>query len=110
MKYQLTERKVLGQLETLEQIYRINYMPKDGEMCDKIELAILLKSKEDKDFAYRSLRFSTPEQLSAVIKDLTKAYFYFIRKRNKLNMQNYHYILNNYQNSQATAAREAMII
>lgn len=80
VKTKIAESIVAGGLFDLEQRYKINYLEKEEGYTDKIELAILLK-KKDNEYAYRSLRFSSENQLKEFIKDLCEAYMTFQIKR-----------------------------
>jgi len=79
-KILIAEKPVLGGLNDLEQRYRINYLEREEKYVDKLELAIFLIGKE-KEYCYRSLRFSSENQLREFIKDLSSAYLMFQIKR-----------------------------
>jgi len=93
-KVPLSEGRVKGNLETLEQVYKINYMPfeviEGKEYCDKIELAIMLL-EGDKEYAYRSLRFQQPAQFKSFIINCIKAYFLFARYKKEITPDNFRY-------------------
>lgn len=77
-KTEIAHQEVSSSLDKLKQVYLINYLAPEDPHPSKIEFAILLKSKEDnRNFAYRSIRFRTPEQLKQLIDDLTEALKYF---------------------------------
>lgn len=90
-KIQLAREKILGNhLKGMKQEYIINYMPQIEGYIDKIELAIITGEKE----AYKSIRFSTPEQLESFMLKTILAYIYFCKKRKQVYLQNYEYIRN----------------
>ena len=78
----VNQKTVAGNIRNFKQSYEIFYYPKTEEYVDKIAFYIYLLS-EDKQYAKRSIYFSNFEQLGELIKDLTKAYFYFRDKRLK---------------------------
>lgn len=80
-KIPIEEGKASGGLFDLEQLYKINYLEREENYTDKIELAILLKKKDGTEGAYRSLRFSSENELKIFVKKLCKAYIYFSLKR-----------------------------
>ncbi len=80
-KISLEQGNVSGGLHDLKQVYKINYLEKEKNYSDKIELAILLKRDNNNEGAYRSLRFSSKVQLQAFILNLCKAYIYFSLKK-----------------------------
>ena len=69
---------VAGNIRDHIQSYDIKYYPKAKDLPDKVALYIYLG-----EYAKRSVYFSSTEQLKTLIFDLTKAYFYFLDKRNK---------------------------
>jgi hypothetical protein len=79
-KFKIAEKPVSGGLNDLEQRYRINYLEREEGYPDKVEIAIFLTGK-DKNYCYRSLRFSSENQLKEFIKDLSQAYLLFQIKR-----------------------------
>jgi len=83
-KVLIAENNVAGGLYDLEQIYTINFLKKDNNHSDKIELAIKLKKNGEDKYAYRSLRFSSLTQLKRFIFDLTNAYFYFLQQKTEM--------------------------
>ena len=94
-KVPLSEGRIGGNLQTLNQVYKVNYMPYEviegKEYNDKIELAILFEKDEAKDYAYRSIRFESLPQLKSIIINLIKAYFFFARQKKEITMENYRY-------------------
>lgn len=80
-KENIARRRVAGNLKDLQQIYEINYLEKEGELTDKVEIAIMLQRNNGEKYAYRSLRFSSLEELKQFIIDTIKAYVLFLIKR-----------------------------
>lgn len=76
------EQIVAGNIKDFQQLYEIFYYPTERSLVDKIALYIYLANKE-KQYAKRSIYFSSIEQLKEFIIDLVMAYFYFIDKRIK---------------------------
>ena len=74
---------VAGNIRDFKQQYEGFYYPQADDLPSKIALYIYLVGKDNKDKAPRSLFFSSTEQLKQLIFDLTRAYFYFLDKRNK---------------------------
>jgi len=72
---------VAGNIQDFSQSYHIVYYPKAENLPDKIALYINLINSEGKEYAKRSLYFSSTEQLRTLIYDLAQAYFYFRDKR-----------------------------
>jgi hypothetical protein len=93
-KIPLSEGRISGNLNTLEQCYKLNYMPQEvieGKLySDKIELAILLLEGE-KEFAYRSLRFQQPAQLKSFIINCIRSYFLFAGYKKEITHDNFIY-------------------
>lgn len=87
-KINLADKPVAGGLFDYEQRYKINYLEKEEKYSDKIELAIFLKKKGLQEYAYRSLRFVSTEQLKDFIKDLCEAYMVFQIKRTPKDLLN----------------------
>ena len=71
---------VAGNISDFKQQYEIKFYPKADDLPDKIALYIYL-TKQDKQFAKRSIYFSSVEQLKTLIFDLTQAYFFFRDKK-----------------------------
>ena len=71
---------VAGNIRDFKQQYEIKFYPKADDLPAKIALYIYL-TKEEKQFAKRSVYFSSAEQLKRLILDLTEAYFYFKDKK-----------------------------
>ena len=83
-KVNLGKGTAVGNLYDLEQGFSIHYLEKEKQYSSKIELAIYLKSKDNKQKkAYRSLRFNVESQLRGFIITLVKAYAHFLAKRDK---------------------------
>ncbi len=76
------QKTVAGNIRNFKQSYEVYYYNKTKEYTDKIAFYIYLLS-EEKQYAKRSIYFDNFEQLGELIKDLTKAYFYFRDKRLK---------------------------
>ena len=76
------EQIVAGNIRDFQQLYEIFYYPPERSLPMKIALYIYLASK-DKQYAKRSIYFSSIEQLKELIINLTKSYFYFMD--NKIN-------------------------
>ncbi len=74
---------VAGNISDFKQQYEIKFYPKADDLPDKIALYIYL-TRADKQFAKRSIYFSSAEQLKELIFNLTKSYFYFRDKKNPL--------------------------
>ena len=97
MKQKLSEGRVKGNLEkeNLTQLYKINYLEKEKEWVDKIEIAILMEKDipdgDNLEGAYRSIRFSNPVQLKGFIMGAIKAYFFFLKSRKEIIAENYNY-------------------
>ena len=77
------ETTVAGNLRDYKQSYKIKFYPKDKDLSDKIVIYIDWISQTKKEYATRSLYFSSHEQLKQLIFDLTKAYFHFRSKKFK---------------------------
>ncbi len=71
---------VAGNISDYKQQYEIKLYPKADDLPQKVALYIYLTS-EEKQFAKRSIYFSSAEQLKRLIFDLTSAYFYFRDKK-----------------------------
>ena len=71
---------VAGNISDFKQQYEIKFYPKADDLPQKVALYIYLTS-EEKQFAKRSIYFSSAEQLKRLIFDLTSAYFYFRDKK-----------------------------
>ncbi len=72
---------VAGNISDFKQQYEIKFYPKADDLPSKIALYIYL-TREDKQYAKRSIYFSSETHLKQLILDLTKAYFYFRDKKN----------------------------
>lgn len=90
-KIPLSEGRIKGNLKNLEQLYKLNYLPKEGLYCDKVELAILFMKGNNQEYAYRSIRFNHPAQIKSLIINCIKAYFLFSRQRNEITPENFRY-------------------
>lgn len=77
----MNKRTVAGNIRDFRQTYELFYYPKVDDLPDKIALYLYLEN-EKKEFAKRSIYFSSIEQLKDLIVDLTKAYCLFREKRN----------------------------
>ena len=77
----IPQTTVAGNIRDFKQSYEIFYYPKTDDLPDKIALYIHLINSEEKQYAKRSLYFSSIEQLKTLIYDLSQAYFYFRDKR-----------------------------
>jgi len=93
-KIPLSEGRVKGNLEKLEQGYQINYMPEEviegKRYSEKVEIAIFYDMPEAK-YAYRSLRFQQPAQIKSFIINCIKAYFLFARYKKEITPDNFRY-------------------
>ncbi len=72
---------VSGNIRDFKQSYEIFYYPKADDLPDKIALYIHLVNSEGKQYAKRSIYFSSLEQLREFIYNSAQAYFYFRDKR-----------------------------
>jgi len=82
-KINIARREVRGNLKDLKQIYEINYIEREGNLTDKIEIAIMLERMDGDRYAYRSLRFNSLEEFKQFILDSLKAYRLFMKQRVK---------------------------
>ena len=73
---------VAGNISDFKQQYEIKFYPKADDLPDKVALYIYL-AREDKQFAKRSIYFSSYVQLKQLIIDLTQAYFFFKDKKSE---------------------------
>jgi hypothetical protein len=94
-KIPIAEGRIQGNLQTINQVYKVNYMPYEviegKEYNDKIELAIMFDTKSYNEAAYRSIRFESLPQLKSIIINLIKAYFFFARQKKEITMENYRF-------------------
>lgn len=77
----IPKRTVAGNIRDYKQQYEIFYYPKAGDLLDKVAIYIYLVG--NKQFAKRSIYFSSHEQLKDYILDLIDVYFKFRDKRIK---------------------------
>ena len=82
-KINIAKREVRGNLKDLKQIYEINYLEREGNLTDKVEIAIMLERMDGDRYAYRSLRFNSLEELKQFILDSLKAYKLLMKMRVK---------------------------
>lgn len=99
-KIPISEARIGGNLQTLSQVYRVNYMPEEiiegKKYDDKIELAILMEREGLTAGAYRSIRFTHLAQLRSLIIALIRAYLFLGKQRKEINQENYLYKLNKF--------------
>lgn len=107
-KIYIAEGKVKGNLNDLEQVYKINYMLPEGEMGDKIEFAILLEKEGLSQGAYRSLRLTDPTQTRDLVLDMTKAHFMFLKKKGIITVENFEYQIKKIQDKVSEVMRSVM--
>jgi len=95
-KLVLSKGKTQGGLKDCLNTYSINYLPSSQEYpVDKISIEVNIESlKNDKIKPKpRSLRFNETGQLKTFILELIQAYTYYLIRRNKINSNNYNYII-----------------
>lgn len=73
---------VAGNLRDYDQSYTIQHLTKYHDLCNKVILYINWKHPE-KEFALRSMYFSSTEQLKDLIVSLVKAWFMMMENRIK---------------------------
>ena len=73
---------VAGNIRDFKQSYEIFYYPTADDLPDKVAMYIYLMN-EEKQYAKRSIFFSSHQQLRELIIDLIKAYFFFRDKKIK---------------------------
>ena len=99
-KIPISEARIGGNLQTLSQVYRVNYMPEETiegkKYDDKIELAILLEKEGLTAGAYRSIRFTNLMQLRSLIIALIRAYLYLGKQRKEITPENWLYKVNKF--------------
>lgn len=76
----IPKKTVSGNIRDFKQQYEVFYYPKIDDLIDKVAVYIYLTNGE-KQYAKRSLFFSSRQQLEECIFDLIKVYFYFRDKR-----------------------------
>lgn len=87
-KIMLYKGELTGGLKSFKQCFRINYMLPTIEYGDKIELSLQTPGKNGNETFYHSLRFTNPEQVLSLIRELSVAYAVFLKKRGLLNEHN----------------------
>lgn len=92
-KVPLSSGSVTGGLKLLEQKYTFFYLPKEGELPSKIEIAITLE-KDGQQREYTSLRFQNMAQMRSMIHNLIKAYVFYGRVEGLISHSNYGYKMN----------------
>ena len=75
------KRTVAGNIRDFRQTYELFYYSRVDDLPDKVALYLYLE-QEGKEFAKRSLYFSSVEQLKDLVSDLVRAYCLFVEKRN----------------------------
>jgi len=99
-KVPIAEAKVLSEsLDTAEQRYEINHLPKDiingKEYSDKIELKVSLIQQGKPSFP-RTIRFTSPAQLESFIMSLIRAYFILAKITKYITTGNYNHKRNEF--------------
>lgn len=78
------EQVVAGNISDFQQSYQIFYYPKERSLVDKIAMYIYLNPNQitgKKQYAKRSIYFSSINQLKGMIINLMQSYFYLINQR-----------------------------
>jgi len=75
-KVLIPRKTVAGNIKDFNQLYEVFYYPKVNDLPDKIALYIYLSS-HNKEYAKRSIYFSSYKQLEEFILDMITSYFRF---------------------------------